>query len=66
VTALRVVLQEKSTVTIEQSEYLHGVMNQLSANYNIDAYLYYLKRQADLLSKQYSQYILQEKNLSEY
>jgi hypothetical protein len=63
VAALRAVLRDKSTVTIEQSEYLHGFMNQLSANYDGDGYLYYLKRLADLLSRQYSQYILEEKNI---
>lgn len=66
VAALRAVLQEKSTVTIEQSEYLHGFMNKLSANYDADAYLYYLKRLADLLSRQYPQHILEEKILNEY
>ena len=66
VVALRAVLRDKSTVTLEQSEYLHGFMNQLSANYDGDAYLYYLKRLADLLSRQYSQHILEAKLLSEY
>ena len=61
VAALRAVLQDKSTVTLEQTEYLHGFMNQLSANYDADAYLYYLKRLADLLSRQYSQHILEKK-----
>jgi len=63
VAALRAVLRNKSTVTLEQSEYLHGFMNQLSANYDAEAYLYYLKRLADLLLRQYSQHILEEKNL---
>ncbi|MBA6341088.1 hypothetical protein H4J59_08820 [Colwellia sp. MB02u-10] len=66
VAALRAVLRDKPTVTIEQSEYLHGFMNQLSVNYDGDAYLYYLTRLADLLSKQYSEHILEEKILREY
>lgn len=60
---LRVALQEKATVTLEQSEHLHGFMNVLSTNYNSDAYQYYVKRLADLLSRQYSQHILEEKML---
>jgi hypothetical protein len=60
---LRVALQEKATVSIEQSEHLHGFMNVLSTNYNSDAYQYYVKRLADLLSRQYSQHILEEKML---
>jgi hypothetical protein len=41
-------------------------MNKLSASYDGDAYLYYLKKLADLLSRQYSRHILEEKLLSEY
>lgn len=66
VAALRTVLQDKSTVTLEKSEYLHGFMNPLSANYDGDAYLYYLNRLDDLLSRQYSPHILEEKILREY
>jgi dienelactone hydrolase len=66
VAALGAILREKSTVNLEKSKYLHGVMNQSSAHYDGDAYLYYLKRLADLLLRQYSQHILEEKLLSEY
>tara|TARA_R110000744_G_scaffold112531_1_gene211152 strand:- start:4625 stop:5266 length:642 start_codon:yes stop_codon:yes gene_type:complete len=47
---LRVELGKKSTVTIEQSEYLHGFMNKLSVNYHPFAYQYYTKRLAELLA----------------
>ncbi|MFT5636308.1 MAG: dienelactone hydrolase [Cognaticolwellia sp.] len=53
VAALRTILQEKSMVTIEQSEYLHGFMNTLSKNYDRHAYQYYTKRLAELLLEQY-------------
>ena len=51
---LRVALQDKSGVTIEQSEYLHGFMNPLSMNYDQQAYLHFINRLAELLSEQYA------------
>ena len=50
VTELQNQLQEKPTVTIESSPYLHGFMNKLSMNYDREGYQHYMQRLVDLLS----------------
>ena len=50
ITELRTALADKSSVTIEQTQYLHGFMNPLSSNFNQQAYQYYIKRLAGLLA----------------
>lgn len=42
-------LQEKPTVTIDKSEFLHGFMNKLSDNYHPTAYQYYSQKLAELV-----------------
>lgn len=51
ITEFQKALQDKSVVTIEQSHFLHGFMNQLSTNYDSDGYQYYIKRLAELVSQ---------------
>lgn len=43
----------KSNVTIETSEFFHGFMNKLSANFDSNACQYYIKRLTDLMLQQY-------------
>lgn len=53
VAELQLALQGKVTVTLEQSDYLHGFMNALSMNYDPHAYQHYIKKITALLSRQY-------------
>ncbi|MGB2740843.1 MAG: hypothetical protein WBC60_09870 [Cognaticolwellia sp.] len=50
VTELQSQLQDKPTVTVEASRYLHGFMNELSMNYDSEGYQHYIQRLVDLLS----------------
>jgi len=44
INALKEKLSSKKNVTIEQSKYLHGFMNQLSVNYDLQGYQQYLTK----------------------
>lgn len=46
---MALLLQEKPTVTLDKSEYLHGFMNKLSGNYHPTAYQYYTQNLAELV-----------------
>jgi uncharacterized protein YwgA len=46
---MALLLQEKPTVTLDKSEYLHGFMNKLSDNYHPTAYQYYSQKLAELV-----------------
>lgn len=59
VTELQSQLQDKPTVTVEASRYLHGFMNELSMNYDREGYQHYIQRLVDLLLMQRSQPISQ-------
>jgi len=52
ITELQSALQDKPTVTIEKSAFLHGFMNQLSQNYDSYGCQHYIKRLAGLVSEQ--------------
>jgi len=54
---LRKSLQKNPAVTLEQSAYLHGFMNKLSANFQPNGYRDYRKKIAELLSQQCSKNI---------
>lgn len=51
ITEFQSAVQNKSAVTIEQSQFLHGFMNSLSTNYDDNGYQYYIKRLAKLISQ---------------
>ncbi|WP_085299000.1 hypothetical protein [Cognaticolwellia mytili] len=49
---LQSALRNKSQVTLEKSEFLHGFMNKYSVNYDQNGYISYVNKLVDLLSRQ--------------